>query len=51
MTHGIEDFTLRDLIACINSDFQTQANKDEAEFELLHRKYDEELDLASVMPL
>jgi hypothetical protein len=51
MMHRIEDLTLQDLIACINSDFQTQANKDEANAELLHRKHDEELDLASILPL
>ena len=37
MTHEIEDYTTNDLIAAINSDFQTDHNKAEYTAELLHR--------------
>ena len=42
MNHEIEDYTTNDLIAAINSDFQTDANKAEYTAELLHRTYKEQ---------
>ena len=40
---------MADLIACINSDFQTEAKKQEAEAELNHRTYSEQQGIEDVM--
>ena len=49
MKHQIEDYTTNDLIAAINSDFQTDANKAEFIVELLHRITQEQEGVEDVM--
>ena len=49
MNHEIEDYTTNDLIAAINSDFQTDANKAEYTMELLHRMLKEQEGLEEVL--
>ena len=50
MRHDKSDYTLRDLIACINSQFTTELDKIQAQFELDHRKYFDESNIASILP-
>ena len=49
MKHEIEDYTTNDLIAAINSDFQTDANKAAYTAELLHREYGEREGIEDVL--
>ena len=51
MRHNKSDYTLRDLIACINSQFTTEHEKIQAQSELDHRKYFDESNIASVLPI
>jgi len=49
MRHEIEDYTMADLEAAINSDFQTDAIKAECIAELLHRIHSEQEGLADAL--
>jgi len=49
MRHEIEDYTTNDLIAAINSDFQTDSNKAECIAELLHRMTLEQEGVAEIL--
>jgi len=51
MGHTKSDYTLRDLIACINSQFTTELDKIQAQYELDHRKYFDETNIASIQPI
>ena len=49
MLHRVEDYTVADLEATINSDFQTDATKAECIVELLHRILKEQEGIEDVM--
>ena len=49
MNHLPKDLLTRELVAAINSDFQTDANKAAYTAELLHRIYEEQVGIEDVM--